>query len=192
MLLQGVDADFSPKKLLHSSYWREITDKRSHLEVFFKKAIRKNFVKLTGRRLCRNLSEFPRKETALTPYITWQHLLQINSIQIWQFLTIFLGKYSSVWPNFFIKRLLYLVLWNEQRNFFFWLWLPWKPRKCCFCGFHGNGCEGEKFLCLFQKANTDKHYVRVSGQSRALDTSNRFLTTNGLKFYDSRMFRCLW
>ena len=104
--MEGVDADFSPKKLLHSSYCREITDKRSRLEVFYKKAIGKNFVKLTGRRLCRNLSEFPRKETELTPYITWQHLLQINSIQIWQFLTFFLVKCSSVSPNFFIKRFL--------------------------------------------------------------------------------------
>ena len=46
--------------------------------------------------------------------------------------SIFLKKYSSIWPNFFSKCLLYLDLWNK------WLWLSWKPRKYCFCGFHDN------------------------------------------------------
>ena len=94
--MQGVNADFFQRKVMHSSHCWEITDISSRLEVFYKIAVRKTFAKLKGRRLCPNLSEFPRTEISIN---TLQYLAGLATNQLnqnWQFPTFFLEKYSSI------------------------------------------------------------------------------------------------
>ena len=137
----------------------------------------------------------------LTLLTLWRYFLKY---QIWQFVTIFLEKYFSIWPFFQWMFVIFSSLkWTEE---FFLLWLPRKPIKWCFHDFHGNSCKREKFLCLFQKAimwtSTPREFqpkatiislekmsnpVQLFPINRALDPSNRFVTKK--KIYDSLMFR---
>ena len=55
------------------------------------------------------------------------------------------------WTYFFSKCLLYLVLWNEQIIFFFWLWLPWKPKNGVFAVSVATFVEGKNSSAYFRK-----------------------------------------